>query len=104
MDDLIKRQDAIDAVLDKENHDVDYHDAEFAFNDALIVATNAISDVPSAQKKGHWVDGKRMKMDGTYYWFRQCSVCDYERDDDDSDKDTNFCPNCGADMRGDDNA
>lgn len=85
MDDLIRRQDAINALLEsyEDNMDVEF----------------ILEKLPSAQKKGHWVDGKRMKMDGTFYWFRQCSACDYERNDDDSDKDTNFCPNCGADMR-----
>ena len=53
-----------------------------------------------ARLQGEWVDGHRMKMGGCYYWFRECSECGYERDDDDTDKDTNFCPNCGARMKG----
>ena len=95
--DVIFRQDAISvlgAQCKKEYNKTCGKDCE-------CMEYMALRDMPSAQKKGHWVDGKRMKMDGTYYWFRQCSVCDYERNDDDSDKDTNFCPNCGADMRGD---
>lgn len=52
------------------------------------------------RKTGKWIDGKRMKNDGTFYWFRQCDQCGYERNDCDTEKDSNFCPNCGADMRG----
>lgn len=47
---------------------------------------------------GKWIDGKRMSFDGTFHWFRQCSECLYEREDDDPEKDTNYCPNCGAKM------
>ena len=49
-------------------------------------------------KHGEWVDGRRIRWDGTFYWFRQCSCCDYERNDDDPGKDTPYCPNCGAKM------
>ena len=51
-------------------------------------------------KHGEWVDGKRMSLDGTFYWFRECSLCGYEREDDNEEKDTNFCPHCGARMDG----
>ena len=49
-------------------------------------------------KHGRWEDGKRMGFDGTFHWFRQCSECLYEREDDNEDKDTPYCPNCGARM------
>ncbi len=52
------------------------------------------------RKKGKWVDSWRSKMDGTRYWYRECDHCGYERNDDDPEKDSNFCPNCGSDMRG----
>lgn len=53
-------------------------------------------------RPGKWIDGKRMSFDGTFHWFRQCSECLYEREDDDPEKDTNYCPNCGAKMMEDD--
>lgn len=49
--------------------------------------------------KGKWIDAWRSKMDGTRYWYRECDHCGYERDDCDPEKDSNFCPNCGAQMR-----
>ena len=49
-------------------------------------------------RHGRWVDCKRICFDGTFHWFRQCSKCLYERKDDNSEKDTNYCPNCGAKM------
>ena len=39
-------------------------------------------------QKGHWTSQN---------W--RCSICDYIA----SDRRWKFCPNCGADMRGDDN-
>lgn len=49
-------------------------------------------------RRGRWEDGKRMRFDGTFHWFRQCSECLYEREDDTPEKDTNYCPNCGSRM------
>ena len=49
-------------------------------------------------RHARWVDGKRMRFDGTFHWFRQCSECLYEREDDTPEKDTNYCPNCGSRM------
>ena len=43
-----------------------------------------------ADRTGHWVS-----KDGVY-GVAYCSECDYEL----HSNDTNFCPNCGADMRG----
>lgn len=65
-----------------------------------------VEDLPSAQpepKTGMWLDAWRSKSDGTRYWYRMCSECGYERNDCDSEKDSNFCPNCGADMKGEQN-
>ena len=67
-------------------------------------ATMDVLSAPSADVRenvhGEWIDWSRMGLDGTYVWHRACSKCGYERKDDDIDKDTNFCPDCGAAMRG----
>lgn len=66
-------------------------------------ACTAIEDAPTIEpQRGKWIDGHRMSFDGTFHWYRMCSECDYERDDDNIDMDTNFCPNCGAWMGGQD--
>ena len=41
--------------------------------------------------RGEWIDAQ--------YPFSKCSVCDCYFDT--ANNETNFCPNCGADMRGD---
>ena len=54
------------------------------------------------RKKGHWIetDAWTETVDGFEEWghFRKCSECEHEFKYLESD---NFCPNCGADMRGD---
>lgn len=64
-------------------------------HEAVFMAIKALKAEP---KKGKWIDGKHMGFDGLFVWHRECSECWYERDDDDPDKDTNYCPNCGAQM------
>lgn len=52
-------------------------------------------------KKGKWITCYRennLTLTGMYC-YRGCSVCGYERDDDDERKDTPYCPQCGAEMR-----
>ena len=49
-----------------------------------------ISDVPSAQKKGHWVENH----DSDHAW--KCSECGCGY----TDSKLSFCYDCGADMRG----
>ena len=41
--------------------------------------------------RGEWIDAQ--------YPFSKCSICDCYFDT--ANNETNFCPNCGADMRGD---
>lgn len=61
---------------------------------------NALPFAEPERKKGKWEDAFRSGLDGTRHWYRKCSECGYERDDDNDEKDTKFCPNCGADNRG----
>ncbi len=88
MNDLISRQSAIDEanawLLDcfnvpKQNRSC-----------GLI---RRLEDLPSAQperKKGKWIK------------YRYCSCCEWDKKDFDiySGWAENYCPNCGADMRG----
>ena len=104
MNDLISRQAAIDAldVLCQEHRyripgkRETYSPYNEAWQDALDRAEGAIGNLPSAQperEKGAWIKLYR----GTIAEGLHCSVCGkhgYRSD---------FCPNCGADMRGDQN-
>lgn len=75
----------------------EYHASNWGIpQDELIYA---IGSAPTIEPKpGRWIDGKRMGFDGCFVWHRECSLCGYEREDDNPDKDTNYCPNCGAKM------
>ena len=101
MDDLISRQAAIDAL---KEHRALYCDntpdtfsklsyAEKSRVDELDTAIATLVNLPSAQPeriRGRWIE--KPHVHGVAY----CSLCDYEL----HTNDTNFCPNCGADMRG----
>lgn len=79
MSDLISRQDVLDAVND------------------CGICIQRILDIPSAEperKKGEWIDG----MPYVNSHWKVCSECHETAPD--SCGGFNFCPNCGADMRG----
>lgn len=89
MDELIYRQDAANILCDwcdicpKEERDIMHCDdicPEFA-------------RIPSAQKKGHWID---TNPDEPLDPRQTCSECGNTE----ILHSGNFCPNCGADMRG----
>lgn len=95
MSDLISRQAAIDAIKRYESA------YSYDLNNGLILAMNAVADdVPTIDpvKHGEWIDWHYSGFDGIRIWRRECSVCGYERDDDNPDKDTPYCPYCGAQM------
>ena len=90
MNDLISRQDAIDAFF---NATSDGDKAEFC--------VAVVKNIPSAQKKGHWnfVGDNLFKCTccGEMYTTQQLNGLRVY------DKDPYcpfFCPHCGADMRG----
>ena len=96
MSDLINRQEAIDAL---------YHVDEYNGRSVEV-----IRNLPSAQqtsdvverKKGKWIDEPVYKqtMDGkTLDGFTYCSECKQLREYGYRSK---FCPNCGAEMKGED--
>lgn len=94
--DFIIRQSAIDAV-EKESQ----VDGAYGYMDTKSIV-DLLNDLPSAQperKKGKWIstdDG----WDGEYF---VCSVCGCPWTlikGTPEDNGMNFCPSCGADMRG----
>lgn len=97
MGDLINRQDAIDAL--DNNCDVI---CQYSIKERSVMcgacplgtAFDVIDELPSAQERK---TGKWLKYDGVFDYDVKCSECEcshyYE---------TDYCPNCGADMRGGD--
>ena len=94
--DYISRQAAID-VINKYILSFDAIDANFL--DGLKTTIKLIKeDVPSAQperKKGNWVG-----IDDDPCETFECDRCGFVLDDWIQGALYNFCPNCGADMRG----
>lgn len=91
MSDLIDRQAAIDAL--REVYEYEYPTASGGFDEyATKLVPNTLKNLPSAQperKKGKWI------LKPYIYGVAYCSECDYAQ----YINNTNYCPNCGADMR-----
>ena len=96
MDDLISRKAAIDGAVTIQLFD----------RDIPVVPVQHIKDLPSAQperKTGKWIYGEH---DVTMCDGYRCDRCgffvpwDYQHKFIDFIKDYNFCPNCGANIRG----
>ena len=111
MSDLIDRQVAIDALA-KEMPSLTTPDGSGKFDHDIQIADEAfvdcmqiINELPSAQPqrmRGKWTYGEdEYGIDGYH-----CDKCgffvpwDYTHKFIDFIKDYHFCPNCGADMRG----
>lgn len=71
---------------------------------AWLRGVHAIDDAPTVERHGKWLPGKQMYYympnDGQEYpagviGVYVCSVCE-----EDVKKETNYCPNCGAKMQG----
>ena len=85
-DDLISRQQAIDALKEKVFHNL---------SDEFYGAMQVLDELPSAQptikpRKGKWIYSREY---GTAKIWT-CSECGWN-----DIGEWNFCPNCGADMR-----
>ena len=103
--DLISRQDAIDAL--GEEPPVWYDgDDEIAERNQWRRDKAAIESLPSAEPKtGKWkstTSGDHYKCSvcgyRAGYWFNEENSCEYSMDM--SEWLSNFCPNCGAKMKG----
>lgn len=108
MEDLIKRQDAIDAMYRLEAEDIETYGCSIPEGFDSKPAIEALRALPSAEperKKGVWIEYPAcLGYDGAYsddhivcseceHVFSICDNCTEEFD---------FCPNCGAEMSGGD--
>lgn len=94
MSDLINRQDAIEALVNKGQASTRYKIGDFwELNGQeireVLNAMPSVADVVEV-KHGRWIDTGS---------GQECSICQEIQYGYDSAR--NFCPNCGADMRGD---
>lgn len=94
MSDVISRQDAINAIKSQTIHsEEEPGEIGKAYYEGLHIAIDIIGSLPSAQKTGRWINKPNI------YGVAYCTECDYEL----HTNDTNFCPNCGAYMKGEEN-
>ena len=99
MSDLIERQTALDAIQQR----ADRVDSVYsAFWEGLIIAQDIVKNIPSAEperKRGKWVYKPNEYDDNTY----ECSQCGEPWtliDGTPEENNMKFCPNCGAELRG----
>ena len=93
MDELISRKQAIEVVQNRH----------MMLSKEKVLLINDLEKLPPAEPKtGKWERHySRPNVYADLLWH--CSECGYRSSDNWADK-FNFCPNCGADMRGDKNA
>ena len=106
MSDLIERQKAIEALDFEIVHMTAYRNGKnegnplAQYNKGLEDGIKAIRALPSAEperKTGTWIyDTERVAGDGWTYSQYHCSECGFQV----LGGMVKFCPNCGADMRG----
>lgn len=83
MSDLISRQAAIDAIKRYESAD------NYDLNNGLILAMNAVADVPTIDpvKHGKWIETGLVDV-------IECSECGWIK----TEPYWNYCPHCGTRM------
>ena len=95
MSDLISRQAAIDAIRKSTSEFSGFMEMEMYTDDDAV---EAINGVPSAEpvRHGKWIREVRYTIDSLHsYQQYRCSECGMTYI-----TNTKHCPNCGADMRG----
>lgn len=95
--DSISRQAAIDA-LEKKKDKKSQGDISGFYNKIIQNDIDTLMLLPSADRlQGEWIKHERAEeVEGLLISNYECSEChSWERNA------SNYCPNCGADMRGD---
>lgn len=88
-EDAISRQSVLDMAYDMSEIDGEH------FEDThMVVDVDDIQELPSAEKTGHWI-----RVDDSKLKCSECEVVHFIAQYPSAGQ-INFCPNCGADMRG----
>ena len=98
MSDLIRREDAIKAVAQDLMYEscIQSEYASDELSDWIEVAKVMLEEVPSADRpQGKWIFRREFVEDTPFTGYR-CSNCNYWK----GMGAWNFCPNCGARMKG----
>ena len=74
-----------------------YDSHEITMNDLWVIDKVQTVNVRK-NVHAHWEDWSFLGWDMETHWRRRCSNCLCEREDDNEENDTLFCPNCGARM------
>lgn len=90
----MKRKDALWVMQMCRDRDA-RSEAEIEAFDTAIEALKNETIFSADRPRGEWID-----ENCTYY--ANCSMCGYQMDTHEERGYHNFCPNCGADMRGED--
>ncbi len=96
MNRLYKHEDVVQMLVDvieqiEENEGIEIVDRPMGWESVRDYAEEVVSDIPSAEKHGEWLF---KEITDDYRVTGLCSVCKERRRID------NFCPNCGARMKG----
>ena len=93
--DLISRADAVEAIIKRLQDWVCYSNKEY--RRGLYECKDIIHALPSvsAERSGEWQRKLAHYTDGSHGYILKCSVCEEEWL-----SETNYCPNCGAKMKG----
>lgn len=92
MGDLISRQAAIDEIKAL------YEWHEIVTEDRAIDHFKRLPSAEPERKKGRWINDRLVTTNGGTYAVRRCPFCESYYQDVGYGWD--YCPNCGADMRG----
>lgn len=91
-------EEAIEELRDASDLEVIYGDTKNHYAEVMkrVEALEmAIKALEQTRPKGKWIATENEDMDIVGYY---CSCCDLPME---TEEKTNYCPNCGADMRGD---
>lgn len=98
MNDLISRKATLEAIQRHFNPTGEEMPTGVA---AVLVGVGVvISTLPSTDRKGHWIQKDYYDADWNVYECDQCGEPWQLEAGTPKDNNMNFCPRCGADMRG----